>query len=111
MLKYLLKLAVLPVAVIAFIAEGALSLPQTRVSYYPVVPSSNTDKPICYMQTTDGRTLDLASMCKLNNSRERQLQQSESAGQECNSPMDCRDAIDPTQPPPDAVYMPKNPPN
>ncbi len=107
MLKSFLKLAVLPVAVIPFIGESAFSLPQARGSYYPVLPSSNTDKPICYMHTTDGRTLDLGSLCKVNDSKNHQLQPSQLIGQQCNNPLACRDAIDPTQPPPDAVPVPR----
>lgn len=110
MLKSLIKLAVLPVAVIPFIAESAFSLPQARGSYYPVLPSSNTDQPICYMQTTDGRTLDLGSLCQVKDIRNSQLQQSQLIGQQCDSPLACRDAVDPTQPPPDAVYLPSSPP-
>ncbi|HAA28877.1 MAG TPA: hypothetical protein DCE56_15815 [Cyanobacteria bacterium UBA8553] len=111
MLKSLLKLAVLPVAVIPFIAESAFSLPQSKHSDYPVVPSSNTDQPICYMQTVDGKTVDLGSLCKVKYIRNSQIQQSQLIGQQCNSPLTCRDAVDPTQPLPDAAYyIPSSPP-
>ncbi len=110
MLKPFLRITVLSAAFIPFTAKVAFSVPQARGSYDAVVPSSKTDKPVCYMQTTDGKTLDLSNMC-INESRTTQLQQSQTTAQLCKTQIGCQDAFDPAQPPPDAVYMPSNPPN
>lgn len=48
---------------ILFILETAFSLPLTASFKYLVVPSSDTDKLVCYMQTADGRTLNLDNLC------------------------------------------------
>ncbi len=111
MLKSFLRIAVLPVALIPFMAEIACSIPQSRGSYYPVVPTSDTDRPICYMQIIDGRTLDLSKICEQNDSRNPQQRQSQSISQLCNNQIACRDAFDPTQPPPQAIYIPSGSPN
>lgn len=63
------------------------------------------------MQTIDGTILDLGSMCIVDDLKNRQLQPSQSQGQLCINPQACRDAIDLTQPPPDAVYVPITPAN
>jgi hypothetical protein len=111
MLKSFVRIAVLPAALIPFMAEIACSLPQAGGSYYPVVPTSDTAEPICYMQTIDGRTLDLSKICELNDSRNPQQRSSQSTGQLCNNQIACRDAFDPTQPPPQAIYIPTGSPN
>jgi hypothetical protein len=111
MLKSFLRIAVLPAALIPFMAEIARSIPQFRGSYYPVVPTSDTDRPICYMQIIDGRTLDLSKICQQNDSRNPQQRQSQSISQLCNNQIACRDAFDPTQPPPQAIYIPTGSPN
>jgi hypothetical protein len=49
---------------ILFVTETALTLPLTPSSKYPVVLSSDTNKLVCYIQTADGRTLNLDSICK-----------------------------------------------
>lgn len=41
-----------------------LSRPLIINSRYPEVPNSDTNALFCYLQTTDGRTLDLDSLCK-----------------------------------------------
>ncbi|MBD1840563.1 MULTISPECIES: hypothetical protein [unclassified Coleofasciculus] len=41
----------------------ALSLPLQPDSPYPVVPASNIDIPVCYLQTEDGRRVDLGKLC------------------------------------------------
>lgn len=58
----------LATASILSIAETAASQVATLTSNYSLVPSSNTDQLVCYMQTADGRTLNLDSLCikKLN---------------------------------------------
>jgi hypothetical protein len=111
MLKCFLRIAVLPAALIPFMAEIACSLPQAEGSYYPVVPTSDTAEPICYMQTIDGRTLDLSKICELNDYRNPQQRRSQSTAQLCNNQISCRDAFDPTQPPPQAIYIPTGLPN
>jgi hypothetical protein len=111
MLKSFVRIAVLPAALIPFMAEIACSLPQARGSYYPVVPTSDTDWPICYMQTIEGRTLDLSKICEQNDSRNPQQRQSQSTAQLCNNEIACMDAFDPTQPPPHAIYIPTDSPN
>jgi hypothetical protein len=50
-------------ASILFITETALTHPLTVGSKFPVVTRSDTDKPVCYMQTLNGRTLNLSSLC------------------------------------------------
>jgi hypothetical protein len=111
MLQSFLRIAVLPAALIPFMAEIASSLPQAGGSYYPVVPTSDTVQPICYMQTIDGRTLDLSKICELNDSINSQQRRSQSTAQLCNNKIACRDAFDPTQPPPQAIYIPTGSPN
>jgi hypothetical protein len=65
MLKTLYQLAALSVALIQFTPEIALSHPQQpNNSYYPIVFQPDASLPVCYMQTTDGITLDLSNMCK-----------------------------------------------
>ncbi|MFE1745999.1 hypothetical protein [Coleofasciculus sp. H7-2] len=41
----------------------AFSLPLQADSPYPVVPASNIDIPVCYLQTEDGRMVDLGKLC------------------------------------------------
>jgi hypothetical protein len=41
----------------------ALSRPLPARSQSPEVPSSNVNNPACYMQTDNGRTLNLESLC------------------------------------------------
>ena len=86
MLKAFCLSTVLSTALILFLVEIALgdSLPggnnylvvssadiasrraQPVSSPYPVVPNSDTDQLVCYMQTADGRILDLKSLCQQN---------------------------------------------
>ena len=72
MLKYFHLIAVLSAASILFIAEAATSHPLTASFKYPIVPSSDTGKLFCYMQTADSRTLDLSSLCRNKLSAESQ---------------------------------------
>jgi hypothetical protein len=67
-------IAVLIATSILFVAETAFSHPLTIGDEYPVVSSPDTDKPVCYMQTVDGRTLDLSSLCGKKNSAQPQAQ-------------------------------------
>lgn len=64
MLKYFYLIAVLSATSILFIAEAAKSRPLTASFKYPIVPSSDTGKLFCYMQTADSMTLDLSSLCR-----------------------------------------------
>jgi hypothetical protein len=63
MLRSLHLTGVLAIASILLIAETASSQPPTVSSNYPLVSRSDTDKLICYMQTADGITLNLSSLC------------------------------------------------
>ncbi len=49
---------------ILFIIETSFSGPLAADSYYPVVPSLDIEKLVCYMQTADGRTLNLDTLCR-----------------------------------------------
>lgn len=42
----------------------ALSNPLSVSSSLPVVVNSNSDSFVCYMRTTDGKTINLDSLCK-----------------------------------------------
>lgn len=55
--KFFCLTAALSTALTAFIAEATLS------SEYSLAPNSNVNTPVCYMQTEDGRTLDLSNLC------------------------------------------------
>ena len=110
MYKSLLRLAVLPTALIPLMAQSALSFPQTEGSYYSSVPTKETDKPICYLQTIDGRTLDLSNMCRPDDSKNRQRQQSQLTGQSCSYSDACTNSYDSSQQPPPAVYIPTGSP-
>ena len=63
MLKISHLSAVISAASILWIAETAFSLPSTAIAQYPIEPSSHTDQLVCYMQTADGTTLNLNSLC------------------------------------------------
>lgn len=63
MLKSFRFTAVVPSVLILSIAETTLSS-SINVDYnYPVLTNSDTDNLICYMLTTDGRTLNLNHLC------------------------------------------------
>ncbi len=64
MLRFLAFRIVLSAALIPFMSQIAQTRPPSEASQYPTVPPSSLDKPVCYMQTDDDRTLDLSSMCK-----------------------------------------------
>jgi hypothetical protein len=59
---------------ILFIPETAFSCPLTTASKYPVVSNLDTDEPVCYMQTVDGRTVNLSSLCGKKISAQSQAQ-------------------------------------
>jgi hypothetical protein len=65
MLKTLYQLAALSVSLIQFTTEIGLSNPQQPINFHhPIVSQADASLPVCYMQTTDGITLDLSNMCK-----------------------------------------------
>ncbi len=83
-------MATLPATLIPFMAQSAFSLPPTRNSQDSVV-QRDTNKPVCYMETTEGRTLNLSSMCGGNNQKNPQQRQSQLTGQLCNDQDNCPD--------------------
>lgn len=110
MYKSLLRIAVLSAALIPLMAQSALSFPQTEGSYYSSVQKKETDKPVCYVQTIDGRTLDLSNICQRDESKNRQLQQSQLTSQPCSYSDACTNSFDSSQQPPPAVYIPTGSP-
>jgi len=74
MLKAFHVIAVLSATSILFIAPSALTRPITiSNNKYPAVSTSDVDKPVCYMQTLDHRTLDLSRLCEKKASNQIQL--------------------------------------
>ncbi|MEW5857142.1 MAG: FxLYD domain-containing protein [Cyanobacteriota bacterium] len=64
----------LATASILFVAPSAFSRPLMIASdKYPIMPSSDTDKPVCYMQTPDGRTMNLSRLCEKKPSNRPQI--------------------------------------
>ena len=69
MLRFLYFAATLSVAITPLITEVAFSYPVFPASQYPEVQNfNNVNVPLCYIQTTDGRTLDLDKLCSKNSS-------------------------------------------
>jgi hypothetical protein len=56
-----------------FISETASSQLSTVSSNYHLVSGSNTDQLVCYMQTADGRTINLDSLCIKKRSNQSQI--------------------------------------
>ncbi|MBD1889432.1 hypothetical protein [Coleofasciculus sp. FACHB-SPT9] len=63
MFRYFRLTATVSTALISLFPGIAFSLPLQADSPYPVVPASNIDIPVCYLQTEDGRTVDLGKLC------------------------------------------------
>jgi len=63
----------LTTASLLFIAKTAFSQPPIVSYKYPVVSTSDTDQLVCYMQTIDGKTLNLSSLCEKKTSVQSQL--------------------------------------
>ncbi len=64
MLRLLCVATTLAVAVIPVVTKIAFSRPISANSQYPEVPkSNNADLPLCYIQTSDGKILDLQKLC------------------------------------------------
>lgn len=55
---------ILTVSSILFLAETALTHPLMISSEHPVVLTLGKNELVCYMQTADGRTLNLSSLCQ-----------------------------------------------
>ena len=66
MLKYFCLDATVSVALTGLITDIAFSRPLPASSQFPEVQNSNIDVPLCYIQTPDGRTLDLGKLCGRN---------------------------------------------
>lgn len=56
--------AVFASVLILSIPEAAFSSSITSGSKYPAVPNSDINNLLCYMQTADGRTLNLNNLCE-----------------------------------------------
>ena len=63
MLRFLPLTAVLSSILIPLLPEASFSLPSMDTSY-PAVSGGNRDMPVCYVQTLDGKTLDLDRLCR-----------------------------------------------
>jgi hypothetical protein len=63
MLKFFHLKAVLSAVLILSIAETTFSSSITTGSQYPLVPNSDFDNLFCYMQTEDGKILNLNNLC------------------------------------------------
>ncbi|NEO32221.1 MAG: hypothetical protein F6K36_17665 [Symploca sp. SIO3C6] len=68
MFKLLAWTSFLVVISIVLVAKVAFSSSGTVVSKYPVVPNSESNNLLCYMQTADSLTLDLSSLCEQQSS-------------------------------------------
>jgi hypothetical protein len=55
--------SVLSATLIPLLAEIAVSSPVAAQSIYPLVENADTTPPLCYMQTADGRVLQLDRLC------------------------------------------------
>lgn len=71
MLKLSYWIISLVVISIMLLSKMAFSSSGTVVSKYPVVPNSESNNLLCYMQTPDSITLDLSRLCKQQSSTER----------------------------------------
>lgn len=64
MLQLLCLAAILSVAFTPIVTKVAFSRPISASSQYPEVPKfNNVDLPLCYIQTSDGKILDLQKLC------------------------------------------------
>jgi hypothetical protein len=63
MLKSFPLTSVLSAVLILSIGETVFSSSITAALTYPVVPNSEIDTLVCYMQTADGRILNLDTLC------------------------------------------------
>jgi hypothetical protein len=63
MLRFLCLTAALSTTLISFTPKSAMGEQPSRIFPYPIVSSSDADTPVCYMQTANGQTENLSSMC------------------------------------------------
>lgn len=64
MLRLLCLAATLSIAVTSIVTKLAVSRPISPNLQYPEVPKvNNIDVPLCYIETTDGKILDLQKLC------------------------------------------------
>lgn len=63
MLKWFCSAAALSLVMTAIIPKAAFSRPTSSDYQYPEVPKSDVDIPVCYIQTSEGRTLNLQKLC------------------------------------------------
>lgn len=63
MLRLLCLATTLAVVITPIVTKVAFSRPISASSQYPEVPFNNVDVPLCYIQTTDGKILDLQKLC------------------------------------------------
>lgn len=104
MLKAFHLIPVISIASILFATETAFSRPPATDSRYPVVPSSDINNPVCFMQTADGRTLNLSSLCR------KVSQPTTQAQPHCISKYQCFDTSEPNAAsPPPPQYLPATP--
>jgi hypothetical protein len=64
MLKSFPLISIISATSILFIVDTAFSNPRPSGSIYPEFPRADIDQPVCYMQTVDGRTLNLNRWCE-----------------------------------------------
>lgn len=64
MLKLFSVTATLSTILVPLLPNVVLSFPVAVDSPYPEVSGSNMDSLICYVQTEDGRTIDLNNLCR-----------------------------------------------
>lgn len=63
MLKWLCVAAVGPFILTPIMTKAAFSTIITLDYQYPEVPKSKVDVPVCYIQMSDGRVLNLQKLC------------------------------------------------
>ncbi len=71
MLKKFTLIAAFSFTSILFLAKIAFSRQIIVDLQYPLVRSLNTENPFCYMQTGDGRTFNLSSLCEKTRNSDR----------------------------------------
>lgn len=64
MLKPFSLISIISAASIVFVADTAFSNSLPTSSIYPEVSNPDIAQPVCYMQTVDGRTLNLSRLCE-----------------------------------------------
>lgn len=109
-------------ASVLLISSSVFSRPLPVGSQYPTVISSSANEPVCYMQTADGKTLDLTRSCGKGseNSTLQQLnpaffennvlQQTNSAFQACRTKAECLTIFGSDNPPPPLPVPLNSPP-